>query len=98
MTSTTGPAITQSFKNLLADIGPIKEVNADSEFERPLQAFLGSRNIAFRIKQNVNDLALLDANMGNFKKALAKDLQQHGVSNWPARLPKVVKRIQQERP
>ena len=39
----------------------------------------------------MNDLALLDSNMGNLKKAIAKDLQQNGTTDWAARLSKVVK-------
>ena len=70
MTAKTGAAITQTFKSLAADIGPMKELNADTEFEqtRALHTFLGSNNIAFRGKKGVNDLALLDSNMGNLKK------------------------------
>ena len=49
MTAKTGASITQTFKSLAADIGPMKEVNADTEFEhtKALQTFLGSHNIAF---------------------------------------------------
>ena len=70
MTAKTGASITQTFKSLAADIGPMKEVNGDTEFEqtKALQTFLGSNNIAFRGKRGVNDLALLDSNMGHLKR------------------------------
>ena len=94
MTAKTGASTTQTFKSIAAEIGPqMKELNADTEFEqtKALQTFLGSHNIAFRGKRGVNDLALLDSNMGNLKKAIAKDLQQNGTTDWHARLSKVVK-------
>mgnify|MGYP001492018990 CR=1 FL=1 len=49
MTAETGASITQTFKSLAADIGPMKEVDGDAEFEqtKALQTFLGSNNIAF---------------------------------------------------
>ena len=93
MTSKIGAVITQTFKSLAAEIGQMKELNGDTEFEqtKSLQTFLGNHNIAFRGKRGVNDLVLLDSNMGNIKKAIAKDLQQNGTTDWAARLPKVVK-------
>ena len=69
MTANTGASITQTSKSLAADIGPMKEVNGDTEFEqtKALQTFLGSNNIAFKGNKGVTDLALLDSNMGNLK-------------------------------
>ena len=59
MANKTGAAITETFKTLAADIGTIKEVNGDVEFEQsgPLQTWLNSHNILFRANKNVNDLA-----------------------------------------
>ena len=93
MVSNTAVAIAETFKTIAADIGPMKELNGDGEFEqaRPLQAWLNSHNILFRAKKNVNDLAILDSNMGHLKLEIAKDLQQNDTDDWAARLPKVIK-------
>ena len=93
MASKTGAATTETCKALAADIGPMKELNSDVEFEqsRPLQTWLSSNNILFRAKKNVNDLAILDSNLGHIKKQTAKDLQQNNTDDWAARLPKVLK-------
>ena len=68
-------------------------MNGDGEFEqpRPLQTWLNSNNILFRAKKNVNDLAILDSNMGHLKLEIAKDMQQNNTDDWAARLPKVLK-------
>ena len=42
-------------------------------------------------KKNVNDLAILDSNMGHLKKQIAKDMQQNNTEDWVARLPKILK-------
>ena len=42
-------------------------------------------------QKNVNDLAILDSNMGHLKLEIAKDLQQNNTDDWAARLPKVLK-------
>ena len=93
MVSNTGVDLAETFKTLAADIGPIKELNGDGEFEqaRPLQTWLKNNNILFRPKKNVNDLAILDSNMGHLKLEIAKDLQQNNTDDWAARLPKVLK-------
>ena len=93
MASKTGAAIAETFKTLAADIGEMKELNGDIEFEQsaPLQTYLRGKNIMFRAKKNVNDLAILDSNMGHLKKQIAKDMQQNNTEDWVARLPKVLK-------
>ena len=47
MVSNTGAALAETFKALAAEIGPIKELNGDGEFEqaRPLQTWLNNNNI-----------------------------------------------------
>ena len=47
MVSNTGVALAETFKALAAEIGPMKEVNGDVEFEqaRPLQTWLNSHNV-----------------------------------------------------
>ena len=66
MVSNTGVALADTFKTLAADIGPIKELNGDGEFEqaRPLQTWLNNNNILFRAKKNVNDLAIFGQRHG----------------------------------
>ena len=53
MVSNTGVALAETFKALAADIGPIRELNGDREFEqsRPLQSWLNNNNILFRAKR-----------------------------------------------
>ena len=86
-------SFTSAFRQLVAEYGTPKEVNADAEFEqaKTFQTYLGTRSIEFRGKRNVNDLAVLDSNMQTLKKMVAKDLQANNVKNWATRLPKVVR-------
>ena len=61
---------------------------------RKLKVFnknLAGRNIAFRAKQNKNDLAVLDSNMGHIKKSIAKDLQQNDTRDWGDRLNRIIR-------
>ena len=93
MQSKTAATITQTFKKLVVDIGDIKELNGDAEFAqaKSLQKYLADRNIAFRAKQNKNDLAVLDSNMGHIKESIAKYLQQNDTLDWANRLHKVIR-------
>ena len=99
MATKTGVAITETFKALAADIGPMKQVNGDVEFEqsRPLQTWLNN-NILVRAKKNVQDLAILEQQYGAPKEADCQlsAAKQHGrLGSTPAKGPQGT---QQERP
>ena len=74
----------------MANYGLPKEVNGDAEFEQAklFQTYLGTRNIEFRGKKNVNDLAVLDSNMQTLKEMVSKDLQMNDAKTGRPDCPK----------
>ena len=73
--------------------GP-NELNFDGEFDTPqFIRFLAAGNVAYRVKQNKQDLGILDATMGALKRDLKKDMQVQGSDNWGSRLEKVVRGV-----
>ena len=80
-------------KRLVATYGKPQEINADSEFEasKAYQTFLRNQGIQFRGKENINDLAVLDSNMAQLKKQIAKLMQVEHTKKWRALLTRAVR-------
>ena len=82
----------EAFKSIVREAGRPKELNFDGEFDVPqFIRFLAAGNVAYRVKQNKQDLGILDATMGALKRDLKKDMQVQGTDKWGSRLDKVVR-------
>ena len=84
-------SVVAELRSMFSDSKP-REINADGEFDNPtINGFLSRNNIAARFKEGRNDLAVIDANMNNFKKMLKKMMQEQNTKNWQPLVPKATR-------
>ena len=82
----------QQLRNLFADEQQPAEINADGELDnKTLNRFLSQQNIASRFKEGRQDLATIDAAMGNFKKMIKKLMQDQNTTEWAKLLPRATR-------
>ena len=75
-------------------IQPVKlTVDEGPEFKGLFEGYVNALGIMLQVKQkiDINAMATLDNAIGQFKKALARDLRRNNTNDWSSRLEKVTK-------